>query len=358
MISREQQIFEWIKQNPMISQNELAKLAGITRSGVAAHITNLVKKGLLQGKGYIVAPESYVAVIGGVTLDFFGIPDDEVIQKKSNKGTIYSDVGGLGRNIAVNLTKLGVPNYFISVYGSDAAGEEFKKDALKNDLDITYAKQISNKPTSRYLYINQISAKRIFGVDDSRIHDEITPTFLQQRIDMLRNAKMIVVDPNLPEKTIAWIYKNFDQPLLADSINKVQRLKKGIEALDTLVLNADEAEVVSDIKVVDRKTAQSCANQLLSKGISNVFIYDAEIGFVFRTKDDTFYFPITVTNVLNTNGVGAAVIAALIHARWLGMNSIQAANIAAKAAQTTMTTYLNVFDKMSVKLLQQDKNKN
>lgn len=44
MISREQQIFEWIKQNPMISQNELAELAGITRSGVAAHISNLVKK--------------------------------------------------------------------------------------------------------------------------------------------------------------------------------------------------------------------------------------------------------------------------------------------------------------------------
>ncbi|WP_422730471.1 winged helix-turn-helix transcriptional regulator [Lentilactobacillus rapi] len=44
MISREQQILEWIKQNPMISQNELAKLAGITRSGVAAHISNLVKK--------------------------------------------------------------------------------------------------------------------------------------------------------------------------------------------------------------------------------------------------------------------------------------------------------------------------
>lgn len=63
---REQQILAWIKQNPLISQNELAELCGITRSGVAAHISNLMKKGYIQGKGYIVTPPSYVAVVGAI----------------------------------------------------------------------------------------------------------------------------------------------------------------------------------------------------------------------------------------------------------------------------------------------------
>ncbi|MBZ2202142.1 MULTISPECIES: PfkB family carbohydrate kinase [Lactobacillaceae] len=352
MISREQQIFEWIKQNPMISQNELAELAGITRSGVAAHISNLVKKGYLQGKGYIVAPMNYVVVIGGITLDLFGIPDDKVIEKKSNAGVIYSDMGGLGRNIAVNLNKLEIPNYFISVYGYDSAGEEFKRDALKNDLDITYAKQISSKPTSRYLYINQTSAKRIFGVDDSRIHDEITPAFLRERIDVLKNAKMIVIDPNLPEKTISWVYKSFDQPLLADSINKVKRLKNGIEALDTLVLNADESEIVTSIKIVDEKTAKKSADKLLKMGISNVFIYDTEIGFLYQTKKESFYFPVTLKKVTNANGVGAAAIAAIIYARRLHINTEETARLVQSAAQVTMTTYLNVFERMSPKIFQ------
>lgn len=48
---REQQILAWIKQNPLISQNELAQLCGITRSGVAAHISNLMKKGTSKAKG-------------------------------------------------------------------------------------------------------------------------------------------------------------------------------------------------------------------------------------------------------------------------------------------------------------------
>lgn len=346
MISREQQILEWIKQNPMISQNELAELAGITRSGVAAHITNLVKKGLLQGRGYVVSPASYVAVIGGITLDLFGIPDNDVVEKRTAPGVIYSDMGGLGRNIAVNLTRLNIQNYFISVYGYDAAGEEFKKDALLNGLDITYAKQVSDETTSRYLYISQQNAERIFGVDDSRIHDEITPEFLQSRIDVLKNAKMIVVDPNLPKKTISWIYKNFSQPLLADSINKVTRLKPGIESLDTLVLNADESEIITDVKIVNEKTAKKCADQLIKMGISNIFIYDAKIGFLYQTKNESFYFP-TTGNIINANGVGAAAIAAIIYACQSDETTEVIANMAHTAAQLAMTTYLNVSENMS-----------
>ena len=36
MTQREQQILEWIRQDPMISQEDLAQRAGITRSSVGA----------------------------------------------------------------------------------------------------------------------------------------------------------------------------------------------------------------------------------------------------------------------------------------------------------------------------------
>ena len=41
----ERQILNWIEADPMISQQELAERAGITRSSVAVHISNLMKKG-------------------------------------------------------------------------------------------------------------------------------------------------------------------------------------------------------------------------------------------------------------------------------------------------------------------------
>ena len=54
MTQREAQILQWIQENPLISQQELADRAGITRSSVAVHISNLMKKGYIDGKGYIV----------------------------------------------------------------------------------------------------------------------------------------------------------------------------------------------------------------------------------------------------------------------------------------------------------------
>ena len=69
MTQRERQLLNWIEENPLISQQELADKAGITRSSVAVHISNLMKKGYITGKGYIVHTAPYVTVVGGVNMD-------------------------------------------------------------------------------------------------------------------------------------------------------------------------------------------------------------------------------------------------------------------------------------------------
>ena len=63
MTQRERQLLNWIEENPLISQQELADKAGITRSSVAVHISNLMKKGYITGKGYIVHTAPYVTVV-------------------------------------------------------------------------------------------------------------------------------------------------------------------------------------------------------------------------------------------------------------------------------------------------------
>ena len=67
MTQRERQILQWIEENPMISQQELADRAGITRSSVAVHISNLMKKGYIAGKGYVLRNASYAAVVAPST---------------------------------------------------------------------------------------------------------------------------------------------------------------------------------------------------------------------------------------------------------------------------------------------------
>lgn len=55
MTERERQILGWIRENPMISQQELADKAGIARSSAAVHISNMMKKGIILGKATLSA---------------------------------------------------------------------------------------------------------------------------------------------------------------------------------------------------------------------------------------------------------------------------------------------------------------
>lgn len=68
MTNREREILSWLRRDPLIPQQALADRLGITRSSVGVHISNLMQKGYILGKGYILANEGRVAVVGAPTL--------------------------------------------------------------------------------------------------------------------------------------------------------------------------------------------------------------------------------------------------------------------------------------------------
>ena len=124
MTNREQEILDLIKKDPMISQNDLANIFGITRSSVAVNITNLIKKGYILGKGYILRKDSYVSIIGGTNIDIQGVPSGDLILRDSNVGEVKISLGGVGRNIGENLVISGQNNLRDGVPVLIADGEE------------------------------------------------------------------------------------------------------------------------------------------------------------------------------------------------------------------------------------------
>ena len=108
MTQRERQILQLIEKDPMISQQELADRLGITRSSVAVHISNLMKKGCIAGKGYVLRTGSYAAVVGGVNVDIGGRSFAPLVAADSNPGTVTVSLGGVGRNIAHNMCLMGI----------------------------------------------------------------------------------------------------------------------------------------------------------------------------------------------------------------------------------------------------------
>ena len=122
---REQELLALIRQAPLSSPEELARRLGSTRAAVNVHVSNLIRKGALLGRGYLLpaSQQQRVVVIGGANMDFKSRTLGAAIPTTSNPGTTQQAVGGVGRNIAENLARLGISVSLISAVGRDALGD-------------------------------------------------------------------------------------------------------------------------------------------------------------------------------------------------------------------------------------------
>lgn len=355
MTDREREILTLIKQNPLISQNELAELCGITRSGAAAHISNLMRKGYIQGKGYIVTPPSYVAVIGAINVDIYGLADNDVVGESSNVGHIVSAVGGIGRNIAFNLTRLGVRNYLISLYGDDEYGERVRRDASANGIDISHSGRMLHSKTSTFLSVLSADGRQIVGLDDMRISESITPGFLAQHEQVIANASAVAIDSSLPLDAIRWICERAGGPVFARvvSVNKATRLVPVLRHIDTLVLSAAEAELVSGVAVHDGDSARACVEALNKAGVGNVLLFMDDFSILYCTRERCLSVDIAddLADRRYKNGAASSALSALVWARGEERADEDCAYLAAAAAGLSMRQITSVYPEISVDAL-------
>ncbi|MFR8874520.1 MAG: PfkB family carbohydrate kinase [Oscillospiraceae bacterium] len=167
MTQRERQILQWIEQDPMISQEALAEKAGITRSSVAVHISNLMKKGYIAGKGYVLRSGTYAVVVGGVNIDIGGRSYGPLVARDSNPGRVQMSLGGVGRNIAHNMALLGLEVHLLTAFGDDLYAQRIAASCGELGIDISRALQVSRR---RHLHLSLHQRSR-WGHGPGRVSD-------------------------------------------------------------------------------------------------------------------------------------------------------------------------------------------
>lgn len=249
MTQRERQILNWIEADPMISQQELAERAGITRSSVAVHISNLMKKGCIAGKGYIVTRSPYVTVVGGMNMDIGGWPSEELVAQDSNPGRVRMSPGGVGRNIAHNMSLMGLDVRLLTAFGDDVYAQKLAAVCGELGIDISQSPVIPGGHTSTYLFINDQQGDMQLAVSDMDIYRNLTPRVLAGRKQLLEGSQVVVIDTNLPAESIAWLADNCHAPIFADPVStvKAEKLRPVLGKLHTLKPNRLEAELLSGV---------------------------------------------------------------------------------------------------------------
>jgi len=134
LTNREKEILAYLKAHPMISQDELAAYFSITRSSAAVHVSNLMKKGAVLGKGYIFEKKQdlTIEVIGRRCLYAIGelseIDDGKENEPVLRVGFAYKIKELLDRfGVSIKITSVNEPSAFSLSADTDNTKEKWRR---------------------------------------------------------------------------------------------------------------------------------------------------------------------------------------------------------------------------------------
>lgn len=357
MPTREQQVLELIRDDPMLSQQAIADRLGVSRSAVAGHVMNLVRKGLLKGRGYVLGDAPFVALVGGANIDIHGSSSVPLLAKDSNPGTVTVSAGGVARNIAENLARLGVDSRLVSAVGDDHNGRLLLRLSREAGIDTAAVWIIDGAATSTYLAVVGPDGDMQVAINDMHVMDRLTPERLQAREALLRQAALLVIDCNLPEAALAWLADTFSgHALFADTVSaaKAQRLRSCLSSIHTLKTSPAEAEALTGLPARSHSQLSEVARWLHAEGVERLFVTRGDAGVFFSTAEArglTKPAP-AARAVANAGGAGDAFVAGLAYG-WLEDLSLdETLQYALAAAEMTLASAATSNPALSVSAIE------
>lgn len=361
LTDREREIVDLLRVDPLLTPAEIAARLGTTRAAVNVHLSHLTRKGVLRGRGYILSEEPSAVVIGGANLDIKARSAAPAILATSNPGSGSMAAGGVGRNIAENLARLGTPTYLVAAVGTDAMGERLLADTSAAGVRLDHVHR-SAHPTGTYTAVLDATGELVLAVADMTATGNLMPEHLGPLRELLAHAGLLVVDGNLSAATASHA---LDLALAAGvpalfepvSVPKAAVLAPLIAAdrpLFAVTPNREELTALTGLPSgTDAELLAATAN-LHERGVAHVWVRLGSRGSLLSSVDDEPAFvPALPAAVEDVTGAGDAMLAAFAHALLAGHAPRQAVDHGTAAAALTIESAHTVRPDLSPRLLAQ-----
>ncbi len=318
MTEREIELLELLKENPMASQEELAKKMIISRSTVSVYITSLMKKGYIEGRKYVLS-EDYIVCIGSVIVDITGYASEILTRRDKNpKALVKTSPGGVVRNIGENLGRMGVNVKVLSSLGDDYYSKIILDSCHEAGIDTREIRVVKDGSTALYISINQPNGELELGLTDMSITEYIDENYLKSKKQILERARAIVLSPDIPDKSMDYLHKNFyDVPKFIDvtSVDYAQKVATYSSMFHTIKANELEMEALTGIKLRDKSDLKKSAEAMLKKGVQHVYISLGNKGAFYMNKSGQMIFDKAnpPENIVSATGAGDAFMAGIVY---------------------------------------------
>ncbi|XP_024021272.1 uncharacterized protein LOC21409572 isoform X2 [Morus notabilis] len=175
------------------------RLDCITRHLSLPHKPNNVFQPALLSGGQLKNSEMEpVIIIGGMVLDIHATPSISAVPRTTTPGKVNYVLGGVARNVAECMSKLGTKPFMISVVGFDMAGNlllEHWKSAELSTKGILKRQDINTAVVSNIFDNKGEVSAGVASVE--AIEKFLTPEWIQRFKSNILSASVLMVDANL-----------------------------------------------------------------------------------------------------------------------------------------------------------------
>ena len=300
-----------------------------------------------------LAPQTAIVVVGAANLDITASASAALCAGDSTPGLVAYSAGGVARNVAENLARLGHAVGLVSVVGDDAFGRMVTAATADAGVDTTCVQALAGYRTATYVSVHGPQADMAMAVNDMSILDQLTPRVLESQAGLLRSARAVVFDANLSSEALCFLF-GLDAlpPVAVDAVSvaKCVRLAPWLARIHTLKVNRMEAQALLGQAVASVPDALAAAQALQARGPAQVIVSLGDQGVAWcDALGRPGFHPAPVVVVVNTSGAGDALLAGLVHGHRQGWNLESAVQFGISCAAMTLSSALANHPALSVR---------
>lgn len=290
--SKKQQLLDLIRSNPFIAQQDLANQLGLSRSAVAGHIAGLIRERKLLGRAYVLPDRRPVVCIGAANLDRKLRSHALLAMGTSNPATQTESFGGVARNIAENLARLGTPAALLTAIGGDSAGAALLAHAETLGIDTRGALRLENISSGTYTALLDQNGEMVVALADMALYDRIDPAFVAARQARIAAAALLVADLNLPLDTVEALVaqaRRAEVPLVLVAVSepKMARLPQDLSGVRLLILNAGELAARVGRPLDGDAALEAAMREVQAQGVRDLVVTRGAQGVLVTTGTTT-----------------------------------------------------------------------
>ena len=246
-------------------------------------------------------------------------------------GQITLQPGGVARNIAENLARLGVPIVFAGIMGDDpqarllielsrAAGLSVRPLARSAPApdDLVRLKLPDELPTATLNVVLGADGRQIAGAFSGDILDALQPGDLDQLQELIAAAPAIICDGGLPADVLLRLREMLPEEAFfygnPGSVALTPRLVPLLDRLDLITCNHLEAQALTQMKVDSPAKLISAALILVKQGVRRAVVTFGARGLAYADEERSLYQPARPAHLVDATGAGDALAAAMIEA--------------------------------------------